>query len=324
MPSRICTARLTPRPRLTEDRYADHRKPFPGIPHHHEPVIEATYDPHLLSLTNPAIVHLPPALTNPPSHPQLPTIPATTLSSLLLVNKQTHSELTHHLSTTTNHPNLHPSLFLSFPAGLHVLTTLAPTLVRQTRSIHLAGIYTSGNFDASHAVCLPLSQRLPPAPYAQKHNANFTPNTAAELGALITSIFGPEPRYPGVAKLELRIYYPGSSSYNAVWGDDDSPTCVALRSIFAGEVGIEIWRGQRGTGVYLSASRMPVEGTGEAQPKKRHVSTVWRRLEEGRRGEPACGSWVVDPKWPEWEARHRFDGGAGAVVSGEVSAVAEA
>ena len=46
------------------------------------------------------------------------------------------------------------------------------------------------------------------------------------------------------------------------------------------------------------------------------MSTVWRRLEEGRRGEMNCGSWIIDPAWPDWKE----DGGGiredeGCVVS---------
>ena len=81
----------------------------------------------------------------------------------------------------------------------------------------------------------------------------------------------------------MRIYYPGDDSYSTVRGDDDSPTVVALRNISNAEVGIEVWRGQKGTGIYLTAK--------PAGERKRVVSTVWRKLEEGRRGEPEPGSW---------------------------------
>lgn len=83
----------------------------------------------------------------------------------------------------------------------------------------------------------------------------------------------------------MRVYYPGSDSYSTVWGDDDSPTVVALRNISTAEVGIEVWRGTRGTGIYFCARR---NREGE---RKRVVSTVWRKLEEGRRGEEGVGSW---------------------------------
>lgn len=81
----------------------------------------------------------------------------------------------------------------------------------------------------------------------------------------------------------MRIYYPGDDSYSTVWGDDGSPTVVALRNIANAEVGIEVWRGQKGTGIYLCAR--------PARERKRVVSTVWRRLEEGRRGQAVPGSW---------------------------------
>jgi hypothetical protein len=116
-------------------------------------------------------------------------------------------------------------------------------------------------------------------------------------------LFGPNVRHE-VKKLELRIYYPGPDSYSTVWGDDNSPTVVALRNIYAGEVTIEVWRGRWGTGVYLyvvpNKDEPNSEGSGRAGRGKRVVSTVWRRLEEGRRGEMNCGSWIIDPAWPDW------------------------
>lgn len=127
-----------------------------------------------------------------------------------------------------------------------------------------------------------------------------TPNSTGQLGDLIKSLFGPTPIHK-VAKLELRIYYPGEDSYSTVWGDDASPTVVALRNINAGDVAIEIWRGRSGTGVYLTAR--------PSDERKRVVSTVWRKLEEGRMREPKCGSWVVDPMWPEWEQEYEMSAG---------------
>lgn len=61
----------------------------------------------------------------------------------------------------------------------------------------------------------------------------------------------------------------------------------------------------------LAASAEEGEGGGGGREglRKRVVSTVWRRLEEGRRGEPRCGSWVVDPKWPSWEEKYEMSEG---------------
>jgi hypothetical protein len=194
------------------------------------------------------------------------------------------------------------SLFCSYPAGLHILKKLAPSLLEQAGSLHIAGSYSSRGFVASKAACLGSTSHPPFVD--ERFNGGITPNSASQLSSLIASLFGPQPSQPGLRRLELRVYYPGSDSYSTVWGDDNSPTVIALRNIFAGEIDIEVWRGQRGTGVYLSSTR-PKEGVGhglaDRERPKRTVSTVWRRLEEGRRGEPSCGSWVVDPRWPEWE-----------------------
>jgi hypothetical protein len=109
---------------------------------------------------------------------------------------------------------------------------------------------------------------------------------------MIKTLFGPARRHE-VDKLELRIYYPGDDSYSTVWGDDCSPIVMALRNIYIGDIGITVYRGRYGTGVHLTAKTNA--------ENRRVVSTVWRRLEEGRRGEPACGEWIVDSRWPAWE-----------------------
>lgn len=48
--------------------------------------------------------------------------------------------------------------------------------------------------------------------------------------------------------------------------------------------------------------------------RRRVVSTVWRRLEEGRRGEPRCGSWVVDEMWPDWKVVEEGEEVRGEIV----------
>lgn len=112
------------------------------------------------------------------------------------------------------------------------------------------------------------------------------------------------------------MYYPGSDSYSTVWGDDSSPVVVALRNIMAGNINVEVWRGRRGTGVYLSTTRP--EPPAEGEKPNRSVSTVWRRLEEGRRGEPSCGSWVVDPTWPMLDDERENTSQDDATVVGDV------
>lgn len=264
--------------------YGSKRIPFPGIPQNHEPVVETGYNSSLLSVTNPATIPLSPS-TNPPDETY--DHPHTAHLSLLLVNKQLNNELTSHFKLEKN---ISASLFIQYPHGLHVCRTLTPHLLRQTRSIHLAGAYTSRTFSPARAACM--GPRQPPPGLDVKYNGSIIPDSTAQLGELIKSLFGPSPVHR-VSKLEMRIYYPGDDSYSTVWGDDSSPTVVALRNITVGEIGIEVWRGRYGTGVYLSAK--------PSDERRRVVSTVWRKLEEGRRGEPKCGAWVVDPRWPRWE-----------------------
>lgn len=50
----------------------------------------------------------------------------------------------------------------------------------------------------------------------------------------------------------------------------------------------------------------------EGQGRKRVVSTVWKKLEEGRRPrDPEVGSWVVDGKWPDVDLDTEGEGGTG-------------
>ncbi|KAK0249630.1 hypothetical protein B0A54_09981 [Friedmanniomyces endolithicus] len=268
-------------PDIIHRLYGGKRSPYPGLPEHHEPVVDANYNPSLLSTANPATIQL--SVANPPpdeSHEH----PHTAHLALLLVNKQVNDELTSHLKILKNS---RINLFLAYPYGLHVCRTLTPHLLRQARSVHIAGNYTSRTFNSHRAACV---ESFGPT---IKYHGGEVPNSTTQLGGLLASLFGPRAAHR-VQHLELRIYYPGEDSYSTVWGDDASPTVIALRNIYYGEVGIEVWRGRFGTGVYLTA-RPTVDGE-----RKRVVSTTWRRLEEGRPGEPECGSWVVDPEWPEW------------------------
>ena len=269
-------------------RYGHKRSPLPGIPANYEPVTECQYNPSLLSVTNPAVIPLTPATCVPPEE-NLHGHHAIHLN-LLLVNRRVNEELTNHLKISKNRRT---SLFVAFPDGLHILKTVSPHLIRQARSIHIAGTYMSRAFRNSRADFLSVRQE-PHQCLTQRYGGNYIPDSADQLSALVAASFGPSPTHP-IRKLELRIYYPGTESYSTVWGDDSSPTVVALRNICSGEVGIEVWRGRSGTGLFLTA-RPPKGGE-----KKRVVSTVWRMLREGERGEPKCGSWVVDPRWPQWE-----------------------
>lgn len=284
--------------------WGNDRSPFPGIPLKHEPVIEESYDPSLLSVTSPATIPLTPGLADAPGRDR----PRHACPSLLLVNKQIHHELKSHFNL--KHART-ASLFLSYPSGLHVFRTLAPSLVSQARSVHLAGIYTPTTFSPTHRAYLPpsCSQPNPSLPSTAAYNAKTIPDSPSQLADLIKSLFGPAPRH-AIAKLELRIYYPGDDSYSTVWGDDCSPVVVALRNIFTGDIGITVYRGRHGTGVQLGARAN--------RERRRVVSTVWRRLEEGRRGEPRCGSWVVDELWPDWKVVEE-----GEEVRGEIVATSD-
>lgn len=246
--------------------YGEGRKPFPGLPQHHEPLIKSYYDLSLLSITNPPVV-----LANAP----LNTHHYSTHQSLLLVNRQINGELTSHFNLPRNRRT---SVFASFPYGLYILKKTAPRLLHQAQSIHIAGKYSPSDFIPERAACT--GEHHPHIPI--KHHGNFAPNSSELLGQLIAATFGPVPIYH-VRKFEMRVYYPGDDSYSTVWGDDSSPTVVALRNICNAEVGIEVWRGRYGTGIYLCAT--------PTTERKRVVSTVWRKLEEGRRDQPGCGSW---------------------------------
>jgi len=290
----ISTAELVgAHPDVIHRLYGGGRKPYTGIASHHEPVVESRYNEALLLITNPAVIPVSLLTADIPneSHEH----PHTAHAALLLVNKQINAELASHFKIP-KHRNT--SLFIQYPHGLHVCRTLTPHLLRQAKSVHLAGAYIPTNFSPARAACL--GPRRPAPGLNVEYNGKTRPDSSTQLSELVRSLFGPTPTH-SVAKLEMRIYYPGDDSYSTVWGDDSSPTVVALRNIYSGEVAIEVWRGRYGTGVYLAAKH--------CSERRRVVSTVWRRLEEGMRGEPKCGSWVVDPKWPEWEQDYEMSVG---------------
>ncbi|KAH9844900.1 hypothetical protein Tdes44962_MAKER07080 [Teratosphaeria destructans] len=284
--------------------YGGGRTPYEGIPEQHEPVIEAGYSASLLSTTNPAAI--------PADAPILGQERIYALSALRLVNRQTYNELLGHFRAPDSKQT---SLFIQYPDGLHVLQTKAPQLLRQARSVHLAGKYTPRAFVPARAACMGLKEPRPELPV--KYHGSVKPDEAAQLSDLIKTLCGDAAASPppegqtnfvsGLQKLEMRIYYPGDDSYSTVWGDDSSPVVIALRHVAYAEIGIEVWRGRYGTGVYLNIQ--------QSLDAKRTVSTVWRKLEEGRRGEPACGSWVVDPEWPRWKVGYEAsEGPAGQVI----------
>lgn len=207
----------------------------------------------------------------------------TAYHTLSLLNKQIADELQSHVA---NPARRETSLFVNYPSGLHILHTTTPQLLWQSKSVHLAGTYIPRNYNASRAACLGPRH----APQQEKLQGGVIPDSVKQLEDLFRSCFGPTPTQH-VQKIEMRIYYPGSAAYSTVWGDDSSPICIALRNVAQAEIDVEVWRGDYGVGVCLIAT--------PTTDKKRAVSTVWRKLEEGRRGQPEKGSWTVDPHWPE-------------------------
>ncbi|KXT09288.1 hypothetical protein AC579_9929 [Pseudocercospora musae] len=281
-------------------QYGAQRSPYAAIPFDCEPVVETRYCPALLDAVKPATIVLTADTVHPPEHTYEHT--RTAYHTLSAVNKQVNEELRTHFAFSTRRQT---SLFVQYPHGLHVLHETTPRLLRQSRSVHLAGIYIPRNYCPTRAASLGRDH----APNEESFQGGLVPDSATELGILVKSCFGSTAQHP-LEKLELRMYYPGEDSYSTVWGDDDSPVCVALRNIHLGEIAIEIWRGTYGTGVYLVAT--------PAKERRRVVSTVWRKLEEGRRGEPICGSFVLDTNWPEWTTDYEAsDGPKGDTIISE-------
>ncbi|KAF2765103.1 hypothetical protein EJ03DRAFT_331298 [Teratosphaeria nubilosa] len=301
----IGTAQVKGRyPDVVHRLYGEGRTPYEGIPEQHEPVIEAGYSASLLSTTSPAAI--------PADAPILGQERVYASSVLRLVSRQIYIELSSHFRAPEPR---HKSLFIQYPNGLHVLQTKAPQLLRQARSVHLAGTYTPRAFVPARAACM--GRREPRPEVSVKYHGGTKPDEAAHLSDLIKTLCGaaaaslpPEGQthfLSGLQKLEMRIYYPGDDSYSTVWGDDSSPVVIALRHVAYAQIGIEVWRGRYGTGVYLTVQ--------QSLEAKRTVSTVWRKLEEGGRSEPACGSWVVDPQWPHWKVGYEAsEGSAGDVI----------
>jgi len=271
--------------------HGNKRTPFPGLKLNHEPVIRERYDAGVLSVTTPATI---PATSEDYGENERWAHGYSACPALLLVNKQIHGELRSHFNLKHKR---NASVFLSFPAGLHIFRTLTPSLLRQARSIHIAGSYSAVSYNPAHRAHLPNAEQK--ALMSSQHNCRITPDSADQLSDLVKCLCGPDARYD-VEFLELRIYYTGEDSYSTVWGDDSSPIVIALRNIYTGDIGITVYRGRHGTGVHFTVKRN--------DERRRRVSTVWRRLEEGQRGEPACGNWIVDPKWPSWEDQEEVEG----------------
>lgn len=281
----ISSAQLTGKyPDIIDRLYGAKRSPLAGLPIHHEPVILPTYNSELLSVAEPASIDVsqkhapdPEAYLDTTYHP--------TLTSLLLCNTQVNAEVEAFFHSKSNRKT---SLFVSYPHGLHVFQSLCPDYLRQARSIHIAGTYQS----PSTPVTTRKRKTSDTKTATTSAPASTTPDYTAALTRLVRTTLGKSPRFP-LTKLELRMYFPGEDSYSRVWGDDNSPICVVLRNVCGGFIDMECARGRHGTGVYLTVRPNPDGG--------RVISTIWRRLVEGDRGQPKCGDWTVDKRWPEWE-----------------------
>lgn len=195
--------------------YGDQRAPLPGLPLNHEPAVISSYSSRLLSVADPARIHVSSAAPSPASH-------HSTLSSLLLLNHQINAELSTHFRRKNTKDT---SLFVQYPLGLHVFKTKCPDLIQHARSIHIAGS------------C--------PKPTSQTHFDHLD-----QLADLVSTTLGKSPRFP-IEKLEARIYFAGENSYPRVW-DDSSPASVILRNVCGGFIDMEVARGRHGTGVYVS------------------------------------------------------------------------
>lgn len=276
----IGTAKLVgSSPDIVYRLYGKSRAPYPGIPAQHEPVVETDYCPTFLSAAKPATT---PASTEPTETAYAHTL--TAYQTLSLLNRQIAEELRSHFAIPTRRET---SLFVSYPYGLHILHTTTPQLLRQSKSVHLAGTYTPRLFCPNSAASLGPAQ----APKQAKLQGDLVPDSEKQLKDLFRSSFGPTSKQQ-LEMIDMRIYYPGGDSYSAIWTDDKSPVVVALRNVAAGRIGVEVWRGRYGIGVRLTAT--------PTTANERVVSNAWRKLEEGDRGQPGHGSWIVDPEWPAY------------------------
>lgn len=289
----ISSAQLTGTcPDIVNRLYGGGRSPMAGLPVHHEPVIQSGYSSHLLSAADPPRIHVSRA---PAAEGVRYLDPAwqTTLSALRLVNHQLNDELWAHFKAKGSRQT---SLFVNYPHGLHVLQTRCPEMIRQAKSVHIAGTYTSA-YRRGSGQDVGATDRQ--SQKKSEGKIKMQPDSVEQLGSLIRSTMGQDAQFP-LAKLELRIYFPnpraGEDSYYSVWGDDNSPICVVLRNLCGGFIDMECWRGRHGTGVHLSVRPNP--------DNSRVISTVWRRLQEGGKNEPRVGSFVVDEKWPEWSEEY--------------------
>ncbi|KAF2183799.1 hypothetical protein K469DRAFT_581596 [Zopfia rhizophila CBS 207.26] len=283
------------------------RTDIPGLPPDHIPLIRYHYDPSLLSISSPpTIINKGSDLRSSPRS-FCARLPYPTPLALLQTNHQIHDELSHLMRMRRGNPaNGGMALYISYPYGVLVLKALYPSLPRQARNVYISGYYnlkqrpvpheshesSSGSRRTNpnvHPRTRPrlrmgspptMSQKLLPYPEATAETAHVA------LGTLVRSILSPAPA-PLLRKLEIRVFYPGESTYSSVWADEESPIVEILSNVCGGKIDIEVFRGRRGNGVALVAY---------PNPRGRIISTVWRRL--GNSKEESEG-FVIGEHWPE-------------------------
>ncbi|KAF2238255.1 hypothetical protein EV356DRAFT_529253 [Viridothelium virens] len=184
---------------------------------------------------------------------------------LLLANKQIQNEIFSEMIHLYNTRS--SSLFVSYPHGIHVLTRLCPHFLHRARSIHISGVFEEDIDEALHAETL-----------------------ARMVRSLLGSHESESKSKTRIQKFEMRILYAGARPHWSVWTHENSPIVVALRNFSGGKHDVEVWRSKSyGTGVYLTSTPNP----------SRLASSVWRDLPDSK-----AEDFVVDPKWPKWDAEY--------------------
>ena len=247
--------------------YGQGRSPDKGLPEGHVPIISACYDPALLSTVHPFTIGCEETALDATSQVQAQR-PLTALTSTC---RQTYGELKTHISHLGNDGEL----FVSFPHGLYVLSN-APHLLRQARRVHIAGIY-----DPDTRLDLDMAR------YARERG-QYQDTSARLLAQLVRATLGEFPNlaFGSVAQLEVRIYYAGGKSYSAMWNDNNGPVAVTLANLPGCHIDMACYRGEEGTGMHIRTHR--------SHDGERSISSSWGKLNEGRRGQPRPGTWVVE------------------------------
>lgn len=297
---------------------------IPGLPLDLAPLVKYTYDPTLLSISNPVTIELDCGKqVNKSSDQQLYHGPLALLQSCRLI----HNELTdymHRKKATPGKGGL--ALYITYPYGVLVLKTLYPRLLLHARNVYISGYYISPhtdnqiseeketrNPDTRIMQGIPLlnsyfhvapNNRLrigsPPPTPSPPHSPTppsttlspYPPSTAElaplALASLVKTILPSTPA-PRFRKLEARILFPGPDSYSTVWTDDNGPIVQMLGNAAGGKIDMEVSRGRSENAVVMRV---------EPRMGGRVVSTCWKRLEHGQEEAEKV---VVGERWGEDE-----------------------